>query len=64
MFGKKLRIEKININIKENRELIKEYKITSVPTLIIGGKKLMINIQEEDIIDAILQAFISSIDIS
>ncbi|TFG01115.1 MAG: hypothetical protein EU542_07490 [Promethearchaeota archaeon] len=64
MFGKKLRIEKINIDIKENRELIKEYKITSVPTLIIGGKKLMINIQEEDIIDAILQAFISSIDIS
>ncbi|TXT62077.1 MAG: Thioredoxin [Promethearchaeota archaeon] len=60
MFGKKLKIEKINIDIAENRGILKEYKITSVPTLVIGGKKLMVNIQEEDIIDAILQAFIES----
>jgi len=63
MFGKKLKIDKINIDIAENREIIKEYKITSVPTLIIGGKRLMLNIQEEDIIDAILYAFIDSVKI-
>ena len=63
MFGKKLKIEKINIDIADNREIIKEYKITSVPTLIIGGKRLTLNIQEEDIIDAILYAFIDSVKI-
>ncbi|MBD3193496.1 MAG: thioredoxin fold domain-containing protein [Candidatus Lokiarchaeota archaeon] len=63
MFGKKLRIDKINIDIQENRELIQEYKITSVPTLIIGETKLMVHIEEEDIIDAVLQAFINSVEI-
>lgn len=63
MFGKKLRIDKINIDIKENITLMKEYNITSVPTLIIGEQKLRVNIEEEDIIDAILQAFISSVKI-
>ncbi len=63
MFGKRLQIDKINIDIQENRELIKEYKITSVPTLIIGERKLMVNIEEEDIIDCILYAFIASVKI-
>jgi len=59
MFGKKLYIEKIDI--EENFKLTQEYNITSLPTLIIADKKLMVNIQEEDIIDAILFGFISSI---
>ncbi|TXT66963.1 MAG: Thioredoxin [Promethearchaeota archaeon] len=63
MFGKKLIIEKINIDIKTNRDLIMKYKITSVPTLIIGSSKLMVNIDDSDIIDAILQAYVDSVKI-
>jgi len=61
MFGKKLYIEKIDI--EESRQLTAQHKITAVPTLIISDKKLTVNIQEEDIIDAILYGFISSIEI-
>jgi len=61
MFGKKLRIEKISIDLEENRHLTQEYRITSVPTLIIAEKRLSVNIAEEDIIDAVLYAFISSV---
>ncbi len=63
LFGKKLRIEKILIDLEENRGFTQEYRITSVPTLVIAEKKLAVNIQEEDIIDAILYAFIASVKI-
>jgi thiol-disulfide isomerase/thioredoxin len=63
MFGKKLRIEKISIDLEENRHFVQEYGITSVPTLIIADKKLSVNIMEEEIIDAVLYAFISSVKI-
>ncbi len=63
LFGKKLRIEKISIDLEENRQLTLQYRITSVPTLIIADKRLSVNIQEEEIIDAILYAFISSVKI-
>lgn len=59
MFGKKLFIEKIDVS--KNYMLTQQYKITSIPTLIIAEKRLSINIQEEDIIDAILFGFISSV---
>ena len=59
MFGKKLYIEKIDV--EKNYQLTKEYKITSLPTIIIANKKLSLNISEEDIIDAILYGFISSV---
>ncbi|MFW9874645.1 MAG: thioredoxin family protein [Candidatus Thorarchaeota archaeon] len=63
LFGKKLKIEKISIDLEENRPFTQEYRITSVPTLIIADKKLSVNIMEEEIIDAILYAFISSVKI-
>ncbi|MFX1298807.1 MAG: thioredoxin family protein [Promethearchaeota archaeon] len=63
LFGKKLKIEKILIDLEENRKFTQEYRITSVPTLVIAEKRLAINIQEEDIIDAILYAFIASVKI-
>jgi len=63
MFGKKLRIEKISIDMEDNRQFTLEYRVTSVPTLIIADKRLSVNIQEEEIIDAILYAFISSVKI-
>ncbi len=61
MFGKKLYIQKIDV--VENYELTNEYKITSLPTIIVADRRLSVNIQEEDIIDAILYGFISSVKI-
>ena len=61
MFGKKLYIEKIDV--ERNVQITNEYKITTLPTLIIADKRLSVNIQEEDIVDAILYGFISSIKI-
>ncbi|MHA2398063.1 MAG: thioredoxin family protein [Promethearchaeota archaeon] len=63
LFGKKLRIDKISIDLEENRQLTQEYQVTSVPTLIISSKRLSVNITEEEIIDAVLYAFISSVKI-
>lgn len=61
MFGKKLYIEKIDVG--KNYQLTNEYKITSLPTIIVADRRLSVNIQEEDIIDAILYGFISSVKI-
>ena len=63
MFGKKLFIEKINIENKENFTMVQNNSITSVPTIIIADKKLSVNIEEEEIIDAILNGFISSVEL-
>ena len=63
MFGKKLLIEKINIENKENFNMIQNYSITSIPTILIADKRLSVNIDEEEIIDAILNGFISSIEL-
>jgi thiol-disulfide isomerase/thioredoxin len=63
LFGKKLRIDKISIDLEENRQLTQEHQVTSVPTLVISSKKLSVNITEEEIIDAVLYAFISSVKI-
>ena len=61
MFGKKLYIQKINV--EKNYQLTNEYKITSLPTIIVADRRISVNIQEEDIIDAILYGFISSVKI-
>ena len=59
MFGKKLHIERIDI--EKNHKATQEYQVTSLPTIIIADKRLCVNIQEEEIIDAILYGFISSV---
>jgi thiol-disulfide isomerase/thioredoxin len=61
MFGKKLFIQKIDV--EKNYTLTKEFKIVSLPTIVIADRRLSLNIQEEDIIDAILYGFISSVKI-
>lgn len=61
MFGKKLYIQKIDV--EKNYILTKQYNITSLPTIIITDRRLSLNIVEEDIIDAILYGFISSVKI-
>jgi len=59
MFGKKLHIERIDI--EKNHKVTQEYQVTALPTIIIADKRLCVNIQEEEIIDAILYGFISSV---
>ena len=61
MFGKKLFIEKIDV--EKNYQLTTEFQVTSLPTILIADKRLTTNIQEEDIVDAILYGFISSVKI-
>ena len=61
MFGKKLYIQKIDV--EKNYNLTKQYNIVSLPTIIIANRRLSLNIQQEDIIDAILYGFISSVKI-
>ena len=63
MFGKKLYIEKIDIKESGNRKIIEEHRVTSIPTVIIADKKITGNIQEEEIVDAVLYGFISSVKI-
>ncbi|MBD3352776.1 MAG: hypothetical protein GF364_14910 [Candidatus Lokiarchaeota archaeon] len=64
MFGNKLNITKIDISKAENLDLTKKKNILSVPTIIVGDKRLSTNIDEEDLVDAILQGFLSSVKIS
>ena len=61
MFGKKLYIEKIDV--EKHYQLTKEYKVTSLPTIIIADRILSNVISKEDIIEAILYGFISSVKI-
>jgi thiol-disulfide isomerase/thioredoxin len=61
MFGKKLNIEKIDI--EKNHTKTRQHNITSVPSIIVADKRLTVNIQEEEIVDAILYGFISSVKI-
>lgn len=61
MFGKKLYIQKIDV--EKNYNLTTQYNVVSLPTIIIADRRLSLNIQQEDIIDAILYGFISSVKI-
>jgi thioredoxin-like negative regulator of GroEL len=61
MFGKKLYIQKIDV--EKSYTLTKQYNIISLPTIIIADRRLSLTISEEDIIDAILYGFISSVKI-
>ena len=45
MFGKKLNIERIDI--EKNHKMTQEYQVTALPTIIIADKRLSVNIQEE-----------------
>lgn len=65
LFGKKLLITKIDISIAKNNAIIREENVLSVPTIIIGQKKLVSSsIEETDIVDAILQCFLKSVSLS
>lgn len=59
LFGNQLRIRKIDIS--EEMELAKKNNILSVPSIIVGNKRLTHIMDEQDIVDAILQGFLSSV---
>ena len=46
LFGKKLRIVKISIDLEDNRQFTLEHRVTSVPTIIVADKRLSVNIQK------------------
>ena len=59
LFGNQLKIQKIDIS--EDMEIAKKNNILSVPSIIIGNKRLTHILDEQDIVDAILQGLISSV---
>ena len=61
LFGNQLIIKKIDIS--EEMELAKKNNILSVPTIIVGHKRLSHIMDDQDIVDAILQGFLSSVSL-
>jgi len=60
-FGNKINIQEIDI--LEHPEKAQEYKIFSIPTLIIGERRMSVSIEKDEVIDAILQSFLSSVKV-
>lgn len=58
-FGNKITIEEINII--ERPDKAHEYKVFSIPTLIIGDRRMSMSIEKDEVVDALLQAFLSSV---
>ncbi len=58
-FGNKITIEEVNI--LEHPERAQEFKVFSIPTLIIGDRRMSVSIEKDEIVDAVLQAFLSSV---
>jgi len=59
LFGNKLRIKKINI--ASDISLAQKFNVISVPTIIIGNIRMSVIIDKNELTDAILQGFISSV---
>ena len=59
LFGNKLRIKKVDI--AADLTTAKKYNVISVPTIIIGTIRLSVIIDKNEMTDAILQGFISSV---
>ncbi|MCF2140773.1 MAG: thioredoxin family protein [Candidatus Lokiarchaeota archaeon] len=59
LFGNKLRIKKVDI--ASDLTMAEKYKVISVPTIIIGDIRLSVIIDKNELTDAILQGFISSV---
>lgn len=59
LFGNKLRIKKINI--ASDIETARKFNVISVPTMIIGRTRLSVIIDKNEMTDAILQGFLSSV---
>lgn len=62
LFGNKLRIKKVNI--MQESDLAKKFDVISVPTIICGDIRLSVVIDKNELTDAILQGFISSVNMT
>jgi thiol-disulfide isomerase/thioredoxin len=62
LFGNKLRIRRIDI--AEEIDTARKYNVISVPTIIIGAVRLSIIIDKNELTDAILQGFLSSVSLT
>ncbi len=58
-FGNKINVEEINI--LERPDKADEFQVFSIPTLIIGDRRMSVSIEKDEIVDAVLQAFLSSV---
>ena len=64
LFGKKLKIKKIDISNAKYNDIIRDENVLSVPTIIIGKKKLVSSsIEEIEIVDSILNCFLKSVSL-
>ena len=61
LFGNRLKIKKVDI--AEDLTLAKKYDVVSVPTVIIGSNRLNMIMDKEELTDAILSGFLSSVSI-
>jgi thioredoxin 1 len=59
LFGNRLNIKKVDI--AEDLELARKFNVLSVPTIVIGKVRLSVVIDKNELTDAILQGFLSSV---
>lgn len=59
LFGNRLNIKKVDI--AEDLELARKFNVLAVPTIIIGRVRLSVVIDKNELTDAILQGFLSSV---
>ena len=62
LFGNKLFIEKIDI--ETDLEKTKKFGVNKVPTIIVGTQRISQIIDREELVDVILQGFLSSVRVS
>lgn len=59
LFGNKLAVEKVDI--AKDLDTARQYNVISVPTVIVGNQRLSVIIDKNELTDAILQGFLSSV---
>ena len=61
LFGNKLIIEKVDI--VSDLEMANRYAVNKVPTIIVGSQRISQIIDREELVDVILQGFLSSVNL-
>jgi hypothetical protein len=62
LFGNRLQIQKVDI--LTDLDTARKYNVVSVPTIIIGRTRMSVIIDKNELTDAILQGFLSSVSLS
>lgn len=61
MFGNRLKV--VVVDVSADPASAQRHRVFSVPTLVIGNRKMSVAIEKQDVIDAILHAFIKSVEL-